>query len=222
MFGFLSEKRVEFEQVAQSEDYEQLLAESDRSQDRTRRPRTTSRGPSWNTTFILVFCTAIFSAVFGALAAQYDRLDADSFSVRHTSQYCKCERRCERKLADALKAPILKDVGVSYNLVRFEGSLLKSNVFRQDAGPEVDAAWKSLGADCEYSHTDSLEYEINNSTSSCCKNPDRGSREVRTCERSSQDQGEIWWGLSSECRGAAPSTLFEPVAQVVGMELRIL
>ena len=24
------------------------------------------------------------------------------------------------------------------------------NAFRQDAGPEVDAAWKSLGADCEH------------------------------------------------------------------------
>jgi hypothetical protein len=45
-------------------------------------------------------------------------------------------------------APIVKDVGVTYSPVRFQGSLLKSNVFRLDAGPEVDAAWKSLGADC--------------------------------------------------------------------------
>lgn len=89
MFGFLSEKKVEFEQVGQSEDYEHLLTESERPQDGTRRSRTTSRGPSWNTTFILIFCTAILSAGFGALAAQYDRLNADSFSARHTSQYCK-------------------------------------------------------------------------------------------------------------------------------------
>lgn len=26
---------------------------------------------------------------------------------------------------------------------------MMSNVFRQDAGPEVDAAWKTLGADCK-------------------------------------------------------------------------
>jgi hypothetical protein len=29
---------------------------------------------------------------------------------------------------------------------------MKSNDFRLDAGPEVDAAWKSLGADCELVH----------------------------------------------------------------------
>jgi|TARA_R110002003_G_scaffold70_28_gene6567 hypothetical protein len=29
---------------------------------------------------------------------------------------------------------------------------MKSNDFRLDAGPEVDAAWKSLGADCEFVH----------------------------------------------------------------------
>ncbi|KAL5118838.1 hypothetical protein ACEQ8H_003160 [Pleosporales sp. CAS-2024a] len=46
-----------------------------------------------------------------------------------------------------VQAPIIKDVGVNYSLVRFQGSLMKSNVFRLDAGPEVDAAWKSLGAD---------------------------------------------------------------------------
>lgn len=76
------------------------------------------------------------------------------------------------ELADTSKAPIMKDVGVSYNLVRFEGSLLKSNVFRQDAGPEVDAAWKSLGADREYSRNLGLDYDRNKSTSSCGKSPD--------------------------------------------------
>jgi hypothetical protein len=34
--------------------------------------------------------------------------------------------------------------------VQFNGSLLKSNIFRNDFGDEVDAAWKSLGADCKY------------------------------------------------------------------------
>ncbi|KAF1977359.1 hypothetical protein BU23DRAFT_659618, partial [Bimuria novae-zelandiae CBS 107.79] len=44
-------------------------------------------------------------------------------------------------------APIVDDVGVHYTHTRFNGSLLQSNVFRQDAGPEVDAAWASLGVD---------------------------------------------------------------------------
>jgi hypothetical protein len=36
---------------------------------------------------------------------------------------------------------------MKFQQVRFNGSFLKLNAFRQDAGPEVDAAWKSLGAD---------------------------------------------------------------------------
>lgn len=75
--------------------------------------------------------TAVVSAAFGAFAVQHSRWNADDFSIRHSSQY----------------SPIIKDVGVTYSKVRFDGSLLKSSVFRQDAGPEVDAAWKSLGVD---------------------------------------------------------------------------
>ncbi|KAK5139989.1 hypothetical protein LTR04_003219 [Oleoguttula sp. CCFEE 6159] len=44
-------------------------------------------------------------------------------------------------------SPVLKDVNISYETVTFNGSLLKENVFRQNAGPEVDAAWTSLGVD---------------------------------------------------------------------------
>jgi hypothetical protein len=52
-------------------------------------------------------------------------------------------------MADWSQAPIQKDVDLSYNVIRFNGSLLKENVFRQDAGLEVDAAWASLGVDCK-------------------------------------------------------------------------
>jgi hypothetical protein len=38
-------------------------------------------------------------------------------------------------------------VGVKYSTILFEGSLLKPNEFKKDAGPDVDAAWRSLGAD---------------------------------------------------------------------------
>ena len=50
-------------------------------------------------------------------------------------------------------APVLKDVEISYNTIRFNGSLFKENVYRQAAGPEVDAAWQSIGVDCEYNHS---------------------------------------------------------------------
>lgn len=42
----------------------------------------------------------------------------------------------------------MKEVGIRYSLQEFNGSLLKENVFRQDAGPNVDAAWESLGVNC--------------------------------------------------------------------------
>lgn len=42
----------------------------------------------------------------------------------------------------------MKEVGIRYSLQEFNGSLLKENVFRQDAGPDVDAAWDSLGVNC--------------------------------------------------------------------------
>jgi len=47
---------------------------------------------------------------------------------------------------------VIKDLDISYGMVTFNGSLLKENVFRQGAGPEVDAAWTFLGVDCKYSH----------------------------------------------------------------------
>lgn len=42
----------------------------------------------------------------------------------------------------------MPDVEIKYGIVRFNGSLLKENVYRQNAGPEVDAAWEALGVDC--------------------------------------------------------------------------
>lgn len=42
----------------------------------------------------------------------------------------------------------MKEVGIQYIQQEFNGSLLKENVFRQDASPDVDAAWESLGVNC--------------------------------------------------------------------------
>ena len=48
-----------------------------------------------------------------------------------------------------IPAPILEEMPLSYELVKFNGSLLKENAFRQSAGLEVDAAWAALGVNCE-------------------------------------------------------------------------
>jgi hypothetical protein len=43
------------------------------------------------------------------------------------------------------EAPIVKDVRPGWHDEVFNGSFLHQNVYRQPAGPEVDAAWGALG-----------------------------------------------------------------------------
>ncbi|KAJ4320883.1 hypothetical protein N0V94_003182 [Neodidymelliopsis sp. IMI 364377] len=42
-------------------------------------------------------------------------------------------------------APVVRDVVPGWHTQQFNGSFLHENVYRQAAGPEVDAAWKALG-----------------------------------------------------------------------------
>jgi hypothetical protein len=53
-------------------------------------------------------------------------------------------------MANLHLAPILKEVDTSLHIIKFNGSLMHENVFRLDAGPEVDAAWASMGINCEH------------------------------------------------------------------------
>ncbi len=48
-----------------------------------------------------------------------------------------------------LAAPVLDDITIGFTIKRFNGSLFHDNEFRQSAGPEVDAAWASLGVNCK-------------------------------------------------------------------------
>ena len=50
--------------------------------------------------------------------------------------------------ADPHLALVMEDVEISYDVVQFEGSLMHENIFRQTGSPEVDAAWESLGIEC--------------------------------------------------------------------------
>lgn len=41
------------------------------------------------------------------------------------------------------------DMDVRYDqVIKFNGSFIHENVFRGDAGPEVDTAWEAVGFDC--------------------------------------------------------------------------
>lgn len=141
LFRWNSEKEVEFKRVSGSEDCEQLLPDSERSSFDTRTTRSIAQGPSWPITVAIAITTAVSSLLLGLWLGQTYVLDPDSSSIAHTSQW----------------SPIVGDVGIKYREQRFNGSLMKSNVFRQDFGPEVDAAWKSLGADFRAARIPSYE-----------------------------------------------------------------
>jgi hypothetical protein len=136
-------------------------------------------------------------------------------------------------------APIVKDVGVTYSLVRFQGSLLESNDFRLDAGPKVDAAWKSLGADCMSELLVSMRNNILISRNRFRgEDPCARSTALRSGARPSQDQRGVRWWISSACRGSSSSALpgecgstcrmaridksIESAAKIAGMEFRLL
>jgi hypothetical protein len=51
------------------------------------------------------------------------------------------------------QAPLLKEVDVKYGYKHFNGSFMRQTVFRKLGSPEVDAAWETLGVDCESANT---------------------------------------------------------------------
>ncbi|KAF3037802.1 hypothetical protein E8E12_005582 [Didymella heteroderae] len=130
MFGIKTQKRTESYSPVKTEENESFLAHSETSSLDGHPTKSPSRRQSWIATAIMIICTAVLSALFGAWAGRQG-LDADSFSIRHISEY----------------SPIVSEADMTFEKVLFNGSFLKLNAFRQDAGPEVDAAWKSLGAD---------------------------------------------------------------------------
>lgn len=42
----------------------------------------------------------------------------------------------------------MDDVDVGFHTIQFDGRFVQENVYRQGAGPEVDAAWEALGIGC--------------------------------------------------------------------------
>ncbi len=47
----------------------------------------------------------------------------------------------------------MDDVNIDFRTVQFNGTFTHENIYRQDASPEVDAAWQALGVECKYVHS---------------------------------------------------------------------
>lgn len=96
--------------------------------------------------FVLNACFALMAGVF---VGRYWFLDKNFECTAHVSQNSRY--RSLRQVAPlmSMTAPLLDQIDLSYQVVRFNGSFLRENVYRRQASPEVDAAWEALGVNCK-------------------------------------------------------------------------
>ena len=134
----------ESDQESQSfEDYEALLS-SNQSHKRKSSPNPFIILLS----VILVLVVTLCLVGLGVWIGRTRFANPNDICPSHVQHYCKKLYLLQSNMSLALIlyiAPILKEVDTTLHAVQFNGSLLKENVFRQEAGPEVDAAWASLG-----------------------------------------------------------------------------
>ncbi|ORY17949.1 hypothetical protein BCR34DRAFT_473967 [Clohesyomyces aquaticus] len=137
MFRQIFQKHVKFSEIPQKEDSEALLPSPS---DSTYAGRKNPRGPTLTALLSCVLCSVgtLGIVLWLGLRLQDGHLvfDADKFCIHHISRYCKNHL-----------SPLVKEVEPNWHTVLFNGSFLKENIYRQSAGPEVDAAWSALGVD---------------------------------------------------------------------------
>jgi Mycotoxin biosynthesis protein UstYa len=151
MFNF--PRHGKYHHVSEAEDSTALISDSSplESESYKHQPR---RGLSPLLVTILVVISSILTCVLGLCIGQLFPSHLDAICVKHVSKYCKYHPMIQfhhRTGADGwcCLAPITEDVDISYNRLQFNGSFYKENIYRQEAAPEVDAAWEALGTNCE-------------------------------------------------------------------------
>lgn len=105
--------------------------------------------------------------------------------------------------------------------MKFQGSLLKSNDFRLDAGPEVDAAWKSLGADYRAARIPTDEAERSGLASDQVKIKEEYGGGLPAHVEGLHHLHCLVCGKDSGAEGIA-DVYTESATQVASMELRLL
>ena len=131
----------------EKEDQEPLLRDSE-SQDSPRIRNSQKRLPFRCSVYLwTVVATGAF--IGGLLTGLEFPWDRDMFCARRVTQGCECFDTGPSRQSLTIAAPLLEDVSISYKTIRFNGTFLNENVYRQSASPEVDAAWEALGANCE-------------------------------------------------------------------------
>ncbi|KKY27546.1 putative tat pathway signal sequence [Phaeomoniella chlamydospora] len=110
----------------ESEDCETLMPQSDRTSTEHLPQRLSLR--AYVPLGIQIF-SVILAALVGVWFGRQQHTVSDYDAILHVSQ----------------NSPITEDVSIKFDFIRFNGTFMDENIYRQDAGPEVDAAWEALG-----------------------------------------------------------------------------
>lgn len=106
----------------------------------------------WKTILGFIF-TATLALVAGVLLEHYFFSNKDWACTSHVSQDSE-HSRLDQSSAWSLTmnaAPLLnQQIDLSYHKIRYDGTFMKENIYRQIGRPEVDAAWEALGVNCEF------------------------------------------------------------------------
>jgi hypothetical protein len=98
----------------------------------------------------LLLCTVIGLIVgllvgYGLLRPSYNQC------VSMTTQTSMFKKPSVQGTRLTPSAPLLSSgVEIDYKTIPFNGSFMQKTIYREDASPEVDAAWEALGVNCEY------------------------------------------------------------------------
>ncbi|KAH8807208.1 hypothetical protein F5884DRAFT_788773 [Xylogone sp. PMI_703] len=119
-----------FSPLPQSEEDTESQISSSQSDKHHSHPR---RKLAWIIASLQLIALSIISTLFGVwLGRTLYTQNPDKICIAQASRY---------------RSPILNDVDLSFQSVRFNGSLFKDNIYRKEASPEVDEAWQALGVD---------------------------------------------------------------------------
>ncbi|KPI35209.1 uncharacterized protein AB675_10170 [Cyphellophora attinorum] len=75
----------------------------------------------------IFFASCVISSLCGLIVGR--RYPSDSGAIHHVSKW----------------SPVVDGVPMSFHIEQFNGTFVHENIYRQDASPEVDAAWDGLG-----------------------------------------------------------------------------
>lgn len=154
-------RTANYEPVQEVDEAKVLMSETSSIEIEPNCSRSRSR---WSlfVSFTVLLLYSLCVLLLGSFIGTNHPTNLDSKCTKHTSKYCELNLPTIQSARLIHLAPVMEAVDVTYKKHLFDGSFSHPNIYRQDASPEVDAAWTALGADCmdtlpsHYSDSNSL------------------------------------------------------------------